>query len=151
MAKKKNLAKPVPRTMAKLRADGWTVDVVERFIGWGQFGTRKDYLGFADLIACKPGVGILAVSCCGTRSFAPHLAKHRTSPELRVWLASGGRFQIWGWDKKGAAGARKLWTARVEEHTVESLGPLLEKAEVDWRSEELAGMPEEDPWQTKRS
>ena len=27
-----------------------------------------------------------------------------------TWLQGGGRFEVWGWAKRGKAGARKLWT-----------------------------------------
>jgi len=76
-----------------------------------------DLYGVIDVLAIHPERGILGVQACsdgGKRGsdVGAHVAKALAEPRLAIWLAAGGRFEIWGWGKRGAAGKRKLWTLR---------------------------------------
>ncbi len=41
---------PSARSLAAGRANGWLIDVVERWIGGGRIRVRKDLFGFLDLV-----------------------------------------------------------------------------------------------------
>jgi hypothetical protein len=102
------LTSPTQRTLARLRALGYTAAVVER---WNPHArVRQDFLGFADVLAVRPGeLGVLAVQATTRRNQAARLAKVLTVPALEAWLACGNRCEVWGWAKVGARGRRKLW------------------------------------------
>lgn len=100
---------------------------------------RQDAFGLLDLIAVRHdsnGVwGINAMEDNG--SVQAHVTKYLSgythpkkgfigpNPHLPVWLASGNRFSLFGWGKRGAAGKRKTWQLRVVDFH-------LEGAEVKW-------------------
>jgi len=64
---KQNLA--TQRTLKALRNDGWLVVVAER---WNPYARkRQDLFGRIDLVAIKPGVGIMGVQVC-THFTVPH-------------------------------------------------------------------------------
>lgn len=101
----KKRAKPFPATNAsrkRLEADGWTVAVVEQRIPHC-FITR-DAFGFGDLLACSPTRGIMLVQVTGGNgrsNFNARVAKIKSEARAAIWLASGGRIQVWNWNGKG--------------------------------------------------
>jgi len=104
---------PTRRTLDFLRRNGYFADVVERWVGFGagNGGIRKDYLGFADVIAANPTARkIVAVQCCSGRDFQRRIRKLLESSEARAWRESGGHVWVMGWRKLGR---RRLWTPRV--------------------------------------
>lgn len=112
------MSSPTARTLAKLRAEGWTAAVVER---WNpHVRIRQDLGGGIDVLAWKPRCGlhwpaqILGVQACAGSGHAAHRAKLLAEPRMAIWLAAGGRLEIWSWAKRGARGERKLWECRVE-------------------------------------
>jgi len=75
---------------------GFTADVVERFIAAVQ--RKRDFLGFADILGCKPGVpGVLAVQATSLPHVGDRLKRCKARGELRTWLAAGNAFEVWGW------------------------------------------------------
>jgi hypothetical protein len=88
---------PTARSLMHLRKSGYVADVVERWIA--QAGVRKDFLGFADILAFSPHEpGVLAVQATSLSNISSRLAKARSKPELKAWLAAEGRtFEVWGW------------------------------------------------------
>lgn len=50
---------PTARSLQLLRAAGYVCDVVERFVAAAR--VRKDFLGFADLVACHPQQRVIVV------------------------------------------------------------------------------------------
>ena len=105
-------ASPTARTMAQLRLEGWIAEKVEQRLPIpGRFVTR-DMGGFGDILAWKPGEGILAVQATSASNVPAHAVKAAGLKTLRPWLEAGGRFEIWGWAKYGARGERKLWGRR---------------------------------------
>lgn len=107
------MKEPTQRTLIRLRASGFGCDVVERWIP--QARKRKDVAGCIDIIAWKPGEGILGIQATSDSNHAARRTKAIAEPRLREWLESGGRFCIYSWGMKGSKGTRKLWTLRVEE------------------------------------
>lgn len=105
-----DVTSPTARTLARLRKDGATAQVVER---WNQYSkTRHDLFGWIDIVAMRNNtiVGIQATS--GTNVSA-RLAKMRAEPRLELWLQAGGKAEIHGWRQLGKAGKRKLWKLRT--------------------------------------
>lgn len=134
------------RSKKWLEEKGWHVWVTEVWNSWAHI--RVDQYGLHDLVAIRhdsPGVwGINA--CEDNGSVKGHVDKYldgwdhpekgRQGPNvhLPVWLASGNRFSIFGWGKRGAMGKRKAWTLRVVDF-------YLDGAEVKWK--EVAPEPVE--------
>lgn len=119
--KRKKSISPTMRTLAKLRADGWTCAIVER---WNPHAMiRQDLYGFCDILAIKPGVGILAVQACAGASLAARRTKLYSEPRVRTWIASGGLVALHAWRKHGKRGERKLWGVIDEPVTLDSLAP----------------------------
>lgn len=107
-------SKPVQRTLATLRENGYNAHVVEKWNQWAH--RRQDFGGFADVLAYKEGEsGVLAIQACADNGgdVSAHFHKLCGVPDLLVWLKAGNRCEIWGWGKRGAAGKRKLWTLRI--------------------------------------
>ncbi len=113
---------PTARAMDELRKLGFQVQVVEK---WNSFThTRNDLFGCIDLIACKPGIGIVGIQATSGENHAARRTKSLAEPKLRVWLESGARFELMSFAKRGERGARKLWTMRREEITIQDIGTL---------------------------
>lgn len=117
---------PTQRTLAECRKRGWVSQVVER---WNPHAkVRVDLFGVIDLIAIVslsptdalvPPVagersGILAIQACAGTSHADRRTKILAEPRARQWVEAGGQLELWSWSMRGGAGARKLWTLRVE-------------------------------------
>lgn len=98
-------AKPFAATNASrkmLEAEGWTVASVEQVIP--HTFIKRDFLGFADLIACSPSRGIMAVQVTGgasTSNAHARIAKINSEPRAAIWRASGGRIAVHSWQGKG--------------------------------------------------
>jgi len=104
--------KATARSLAVLREMGYAAEVVERFIPHTK--TRKDLFGVGDVLAIHPREGILLVQCTSGANHAARVKKANAEPRLAVWLAAGGKFQVWSWRLAGKAGKRKRWTLRTE-------------------------------------
>jgi hypothetical protein len=110
---------PTKRTLDAAREMGMTVQVVERFCHFSK--RRIDLLGCIDLVAVKPGIGIIGIQACAGSSHAARRTKALAEPRLREWLESGGRFEVWSWAKQGPRGKVKRWTLRREEIKLDQL------------------------------
>jgi hypothetical protein len=101
----KKRAKPFAANLAStnmLKECGWTVATVEQTIP--HCFIKRDFMGFADLIAISPTRGILAVQATGgasTSNGIARIAKIKAEPRAAIWLASGGRIQVHNWKGKG--------------------------------------------------
>ena len=100
---------PTARSLAKLRADGYTAGVVEKWNAHAHI--RQDFLGFADILAIRPPArGTLAIQACVTGDITKRLAKIAAEPRASAWLEAGNEIMVWGWAKRGPRGKRKTWT-----------------------------------------
>lgn len=115
------------RTLEYLRSQGWLADKVEM---WNPYSrTRKDFLGFGDVIALGEN-SIIAVQSCGS-AFSAHHKKitedEAVAPNAVKWLECGGRLLLIGWAKrkrkldKGWSKA-EYWTPRLKWYRVEDFG-----------------------------
>jgi len=100
---------PTQRSLALLRKEGYTAQVVEKFNPFAHI--RQDLFGFIDIVAIKTGTpGVLGVQTTTQAHVAEHEAKIRKTEAFKVWLASGNHLEIHGWAKRGKRGKRKLWS-----------------------------------------
>ena len=87
-----------------LRKQGWTAEVVERFVPAPHLpggGHRKDYLGIIDIIALA-GPFTFGVQSCG-EAFSEHAHKILESDGALAWLESPHRgLVLVGWRKIAA-------------------------------------------------
>lgn len=106
------MSSPTQRTLAWLRGQGYTAQVVERWCAYSR--RRIDVLGFGDILAVGNGQIVLVQACAGA-SHAARKAKALAIPALRTWVECGGTFWVVSWSKRGPRGKRKVWTERAEE------------------------------------
>lgn len=100
---------PTARTLAALRAAGWTADKVERREG----PNSHDLFGFWDVLAIRDGQ-VLAVQATSYPNVAARLRKIE-SDELAEALAecrkAGWQLEVWGW-RKPEPPKRRTWDCR---------------------------------------
>lgn len=102
------MASPTSRSLQLLRRQNYLPWIVERWIPGANL--RKDFLGFADLLALKVGEPILAVQSTSASNVATRLAKLQGLASLRTWLACGGVCAIHGW---ALSDKDRLWHVRI--------------------------------------
>lgn len=129
---------PLARSLALLRRQGWLGDPVERWMpayrkgSDGQvrqlpYGTRKDWLGFADALlfrrldgsdpASTEWLALQATSGANVNAHLKHLAG---LAEVRAFLACPGhRLCVHGWRKPSKT--LRTWRLREEEITLARL------------------------------
>lgn len=103
---------PTRRALADLRAEGWSAQVVEYWLAPAR--RRIDLFGCIDIVAVKAGESILAVQVTSGTNHAARVTKATGTPEIGLWIAAGGRFEVWSYAKRGPLGKRKVWTRRIE-------------------------------------
>ena len=84
----------IRRTLAELRADGWTA---ERCEVWdSQTRKARDLFGVADVAAWHPTAGFMLVQVTSRANMSARRKKIRaTQPGIEHAV----HFEIWGWDK----------------------------------------------------
>lgn len=102
---------PTQRSLAHLREQGYTCQVVER---WCPHSRRRvDLFNFADIVAVKPSFrGVLFVQTTSASSVSARVKKIHETAAAGIVLAAGNPVVVHGWGKRGARGKRKLWTLR---------------------------------------
>jgi hypothetical protein len=117
---------PTARSLKKLRKEGWTASVVEKWIP--QVKRRRDCFGF-DVLACRSGRAnqypewpmyhhtILGVQATSAANHSSRKAKLLKNAEAANWVAAGGRLEVWSWRKSSRA-QRPQWICRTEALTL---------------------------------
>lgn len=105
---------PTQRTLKKLRDEGWTAWIVEKWNAHAKI--RQDLFGFIDIVAIKSGEPVLGVQATSGSNTSARVKKAIEIPALRTWLETGSKFTVWGWKKKGARSKRKTW--QVNEYPI---------------------------------
>lgn len=88
---------PTARTLQKLRQEGYTSQVVEKWNAHAHI--RQDLFGCIDVLAVHSEQGTMGVQACAGSSLAARIAKSCAEPRLVTWLQAGNRFECWGWRK----------------------------------------------------
>ncbi len=121
---------PSARSLAAGRANGWLIDVVERWIGGGRIKVRKDLFGFLDLVALDGQPGVLGIQVTSGSNVSARVKKIGTEcrDAAERWLRAGNRIEVHGWRKIGRP---TRWAARTVQVTLESLEALDAGPRVD--------------------
>ncbi len=104
--RKKSAVSPTQRSLKMLRADGWTVAIVEH---WNSFcHIRQDLFGFIDLL-CLRGGETLAVQTTVGGEVARRIAKIADLPVVAEVRKAAWKIEVHGWRKL----ATGKWECRV--------------------------------------
>ena len=97
---------PTSRTLALLRAEGWTVDICERRLSGRQFVSVDLFHAF-DLAAIRPDApGVCGVQVTSASNHAAQVRKLADNAAVRTWIAAGNQAVVISW------GCKAGWTAR---------------------------------------
>jgi len=125
------------KTLKALRDLGYTAEVVEKWIPFypkdpvtgksvrGEGGIRRDLFEFIDIVAMKPGIGIVGVQSTGPHGHSQHKRTILACNAAQTWLRSRGRIALYSWKKvqitkkDGTKGKSRRWKARMEEIKLE--------------------------------
>lgn len=89
---------PTQRSLAYLRAAGWYVCIVEKWVP--QARRRIDAYGWGDLLAVHPAhPGAVLIQVTTGSHAANRAAKARGNPALVAWLTAGNHLKVYGWRK----------------------------------------------------
>lgn len=105
---------PTQKSLALLRAQGYTAEVVERWLP--RANVRKDLFGCIDIIAMGGqsnirGRGIVGIQTTTLSSYQQHVTKLQEKHDLiRKWLESGADFVMhcWGEGSKNGKSYKRL-------------------------------------------
>lgn len=93
------MTSPTQRALAFCKAQGWTVQVVEKWNPWSR--TRLDLFGCIDLVVLDGvGGGPLGVQVTSGSNVSSRVSKARGEKRIWQWLDSPARFEVWGFHKK---------------------------------------------------
>lgn len=88
---------PTQLTLQRLRKDGWTAAVVEKWNPHAKI--RQDLFGFIDVLAIHKGF-TLGVQATTAKHHTERVKKAAASPLLAKWLEGESRdFEVWSWKK----------------------------------------------------
>jgi len=108
------MTSPTQRTLKYLRAEGYTVAVVEKFNTYAK--VRQDLFGILDILAMKPGLPwLLGIQTTTTANLAHREKKIRESPHFDLWRNTGNKIMVHGWAKRGPRKKRKVWTLTAKD------------------------------------
>lgn len=99
---------PTKLSLRHLRAEGWTVDVCERWVPMGAGKVRKDLFGLVDLVGVRDGetIGVQTTSNANFNSRLNKMHDGEHAPLLAALVAAGWHVVIHGWrltDRHGHA------------------------------------------------
>lgn len=135
--------------LAHMRAKGWQVANVQRFIK--HIHVTQDAFGFGDYLACKAlgaigGVGPTLVQVTDGSNHSHRREKILSEPRALAWLQSGGLVLLLSFSKKGGRGARKLWEPREEWVTEADFGGKTDEGTPEGVEETFAEDRGARPW-----
>lgn len=111
------MSSPTQRSLAECKKRGWRACVVEKYNH--HMKRRIDVFGFGDILVLdgEPGALLIQATAAGVSARVTKI-KTECKDDAKLWLKAGNRIAVWGWTKRGKAGARKLWTLRTIEVTL---------------------------------
>lgn len=101
---------PTENSLAYLRENGWTAEVVERWIPGANI--RKDLWGFVDIVAIR-GEKTLGVQTTSYSNVSARVRKIQESDMLPLVREAGWLIHVHGWAKGKKEGRRILWKHRI--------------------------------------
>jgi hypothetical protein len=104
---------PTQRSLKHLKAQGYTCQIVEKWNPWAKI--RQDLFGIVDIYCLKAGMPPVGVQTTSGSNHSARVEKALKNENLALWKASGNRFVVQSWAKRGARGQRKVWELREQE------------------------------------
>lgn len=109
----------VSRSLAELHKRGGPVDKSERWIPGANI--RRDLFNLFDLVWLAMSTDnqagqIVGIQVTDNHNLAAHMAKIKSNPITKQWIAAGGGITVHAWAKMGARGKRKTWV--LHEHDI---------------------------------
>ncbi len=100
---------PSALTKELMEADGWLIEMVERWIPGANI--RKDLYGFIDFM-CIKGEETLAIQCTSWANVSSRVKKIETSDTINQVRVAGWKIWVigWKWDVK-----MKKWVYKIED------------------------------------
>ncbi len=95
---------PTQLTLAKVRADGWLAEVVERWVPGANI--RKDLWGFVDVLCIRDGE-VLAIQSTSDSNVSARVKKIAEHPNIAEVRKLNWTLVVHGWRKQG-----NRWTCR---------------------------------------
>ena len=93
------MSSPTQRSLKYMRKEGYTVDVVERWIP--KANVRKDLFGCIDLVALHPGIqGVIGIQTTSYTNISARIKKILANEIMILWLNAGNLLFVHGWKKK---------------------------------------------------
>lgn len=105
---------PSARTLERCSALGWAAGTTESWVPFAKVPTRRDLLGFIDIV-CATGGEIIGIQATSRSNVSARVKKIKTecADHARKWLESGGVIEVWGWGKMKKRDADgKFWQVR---------------------------------------
>ena len=120
------------KTLEWMRKQNLAPQIVERFIGVGKFGVRKDFLGILDIIGfdqTKTPVQFWGVQSTSLGQKNPHLKTilEDQAENSRLWLSTGSKLFLVCWrkvkkkKKDGSFSKVYTWEPKIDEITLDML------------------------------
>lgn len=111
---------PTKRTIHRLEADGWLVEIADRWIPHARPPVTIDLFGVADLIAIKSCWTMLVQVTVGMNNNPARVRKVKAEPRMHIWLNTGlRRVQVWAWRELKTGG----WQPNITEIELKHLDP----------------------------
>lgn len=111
---------PTSRSLQELRGQGYTCQIVEKFITWTNH--RIDLFGWIDIVAMKDGEqGLLGVQTTTGGHINERIKKAVALPEFKLWLSTGSRAVFHGWRKLKTPKDGRWWQVDRREITLKDL------------------------------
>lgn len=100
------------RSKGELERRGYVYEKTEH---WNPHAKkRKDMLGFLDAIGLKAGEPIVGVQTTSRGNISSRLKKILAEPRAKLWLETGQRIEIHGWDKYNPPGTKLTrWRVKI--------------------------------------
>lgn len=117
---------PTSRSLEELRALGAIVSIVEQTIP--KTWIKRDFLGFADIIAVFPGNlvndcwkygNIVAIQVTSGSNHSTRRHKIAAEPRAHAWITAGGLIELHSWRK-----VKGRWESRKESIELEDLASV---------------------------
>ncbi len=124
------MSKATQKSLEKMRKEDLSPWIVERFVGIGKMGIRKDLYNIIDIIGIDPTtkkfIGVQS-SVLGQRTEHMKKLTEDCAEMSKLWLSTGSTLQLWSWrklkkrKKDGTFSKVYTWEPKIDEIKIEDL------------------------------
>ncbi len=112
---------PTALSLARLRRDGFTCDIVERWVKVPGQDIRRDCFHCGDVLAVRAiDKAFVLIQTTSISNLPARVEKSRRQPELVEWIGAGGKFWLHGWVRREGG-----WAVKVVELAGADLTPVV--------------------------